>query len=55
MPNYWSVRHTRGYDRFSEIRGYGTIPADDARHDDLLAAKRRGLWVLTRCSRTCLG
>jgi hypothetical protein len=47
MSGYWSVRHTRGYDRFPEIRGYGTIPADDARHDDLndlLAAKLRRLW-----------
>ncbi|MCZ8135515.1 MAG: hypothetical protein O9266_04360 [Porphyrobacter sp.] len=47
MSGYWSVRHTRGYDRFPEIRGYGTIPADDARHDDLndfLAAKLRQFW-----------
>ena len=47
MSGYWSARHTRGYDRFPEIRGYGTIPADDARHDDLndlLAAKLRQFW-----------
>jgi hypothetical protein len=47
MSGYWSVRHTRGYDRFPEIRGYRTIPADDARHDDLndlLAAKLRQFW-----------
>lgn len=47
MSGYWSVRHTRGYDRFPEIRGYGTIPADEARHDDLndlLAARLRQFW-----------
>lgn len=47
MSGYWSVRHTRGYDRLPKIRGYGTIPADDARHDDLndlLAAKLRQFW-----------
>lgn len=47
MSGYWSARHTRGYDRFPELRGYGTIPADDARHDDLndiLAAKLRQFW-----------
>lgn len=47
MSGYFSVRHTLGFDRFPATRGIGTIPAADARHDDindLIAAKLRLLW-----------
>jgi len=47
MSEYWSVRHTRGYDRFPEIIGYGTIPAAYAHYDDvndLIGARLRKLW-----------
>jgi hypothetical protein len=47
MSGYFSVRHTLGYDRFPATEGRGTIPAADARYDDvndLIGAKLRKLW-----------
>lgn len=47
MSGFFSVRHTLGFDRFPATDGCGTIPADDARHDninDLIGAKLRRLW-----------
>jgi len=47
MSGYFSVRHTLGFDRFPATEGCGTIPAADARHDninDLIGAKLRRLW-----------
>lgn len=47
MPQYFSVHHTLGYDRFPAKGGYGTIPAEEARHDnitDQIGAKLRCLW-----------
>lgn len=47
MSRYLSVCHGLGYDRFPKLKGYGTVPADEALHDDLndvLAAKLRQFW-----------
>lgn len=47
MSEYFGVRHTLGYDRFPATGGWGTIPAADARYDDvndLIGAKLRLLW-----------
>lgn len=47
MEEYWSARHTLGFDHFPGVRGNGTIPSEDARHDDmndLIGARLRRLW-----------